>query len=60
MPEKATVICSTLLIESSPQSIPLGAACIASSIKADLFLSEKLITFCDKDLSNCSNDYTLV
>jgi len=27
------VICSTLLIEKSPQALPLGAACIASAIK---------------------------
>ncbi|MBR1403182.1 MAG: radical SAM protein [Treponema sp.] len=30
-----TVICTTLLVETSPQGLPLGAACIASSIKAD-------------------------
>ncbi len=29
------VICTTLLVETSPQAIPLGAACIASAIKAD-------------------------
>lgn len=29
------VICTTLLVETSPQGLPLGAACIASSIKAD-------------------------
>lgn len=28
-----TVICTTLLIEKSPQALPLGAACIASAIK---------------------------
>ena len=27
------VICTTLLIEKSPQALPLGAACIASAIK---------------------------
>ncbi len=30
---KIPVICTTLLIEKSPQALPLGAACIASSIK---------------------------
>lgn len=30
---KPLAICTTLLIESSPQAIPLGAACIASAIK---------------------------
>ena len=28
-----TVICTTLLVEKSPQALPLGAACIASAIK---------------------------
>lgn len=27
------IVCSTLLIETSPQALPLGAACIASSLK---------------------------
>lgn len=30
---KPLVICSTILIETSPQSLPLGAACIASALK---------------------------
>jgi radical SAM superfamily enzyme YgiQ (UPF0313 family) len=29
------LICTTLLVETSPQGLPLGAACIASSVKAD-------------------------
>jgi len=29
----SSVICTTLLIEMSPQALPLGAACIASAIK---------------------------
>ncbi|MBQ0051786.1 MAG: DUF4080 domain-containing protein [Treponema sp.] len=28
-----TLICTTLLVETSPQGLPLGAACIASAIK---------------------------
>lgn len=31
-----SLICTTLLVETSPQGLPLGAACIASSVKADL------------------------
>ncbi|MBQ8680287.1 MAG: radical SAM protein [Treponema sp.] len=30
-----SLVCTTLLVETSPQGLPLGAACIASSIKAD-------------------------
>ncbi len=29
------IICTTLLVETSPQAMPLGAACIASALKAD-------------------------
>lgn len=32
---KIPVICVTLLVEKSPQALPLGAACIASAIKND-------------------------
>lgn len=44
---KKTIICATLLIETSPQALPLGAACIASAIKnnkltKDLFNVELL------------------
>lgn len=31
---KAKIICTTLLVECSPQALPLGAACIASAIKS--------------------------
>ena len=27
------IICTTLLVEKSPQALPLGAACVASAIK---------------------------
>ncbi|WP_407427718.1 B12-binding domain-containing radical SAM protein [Treponema sp.] len=30
-----SLICTTLLVETSPQGLPLGAACIASGIKSD-------------------------
>ncbi|MCQ2586225.1 MAG: radical SAM protein [Treponema sp.] len=39
---KPLVICSTLLIETSPQSLPLGAACIASSLKSDIRTKDKV------------------
>ncbi|MCQ2574105.1 MAG: radical SAM protein [Treponema sp.] len=32
---KSLAICSSILIETSPQSLPLGAACIASALKAN-------------------------
>ncbi len=32
---KRQVLCTTLLVETSPQALPLGAACIASAIKKD-------------------------
>ena len=31
--KKALVICTTVLVETSPQALPLGAACVASAIK---------------------------
>ncbi|WP_191013404.1 B12-binding domain-containing radical SAM protein [Treponema zioleckii] len=34
--KKITVICTTVLVETSPQAMPLGAACIASAIKNDV------------------------
>ena len=36
----STIVCSTVLVETSPQAMPLGAACIASSIKADSKLKD--------------------
>ena len=29
------IICTTVLVETSPQAMPLGAACVASALKAD-------------------------
>lgn len=52
---KIPVICTTLLIEKSPQALPLGAACIATAIKQDTELKDfcevSLKAFCleDKD-----------
>ena len=31
---KGKIVCATLLVEKSPQALPLGAACVASSIKS--------------------------
>lgn len=39
--KKPLVICTTLLIENSPQALPLGAACIASAIKNDARTKDK-------------------
>jgi len=59
---KAKVICTTILVEKSPQALPLGAACIASSLKhspltKDL-CSVKLKTFTleDKEIMSKSVD----
>ena len=50
---KTPVIFTTLLIEKSPQALPLGAACVASSVKHTPVLSDacdvKLVTFCKED-----------
>ena len=35
-----SIICSTLLAEKSPQALPLGCACIASSLKHSPFLKD--------------------
>ena len=35
------IVCATVLVESSPQALPLGAACIASSLKQDSFIFQK-------------------
>ena len=50
---KIPVICTTLLIEKSPQALPLGAACIASDIKNNDLTKEicdvSLFVFCKED-----------
>ena len=56
-----TVICTTLLVETSPQGLPLGAACIASAVKADSRINKnfsvELIDFSleDKEISLARN-----
>lgn len=51
--EKPHIICTTLLIERSPQALPLGAACIASAIKHNEhtkdICSVELMAFCQED-----------
>ena len=62
---KIPVICTTLLIEKSPQALPLGAACIATSIKHSKELEGKcqvaLKAFCleDKDFPKDKNEAAL-
>ncbi|WP_051537912.1 B12-binding domain-containing radical SAM protein [Treponema sp. C6A8] len=50
---KPLVICTTLLVEKSPQALPLGAACIASAIKQSQLTRElcevKLTAFSMED-----------
>lgn len=53
---KNTILCVTFLAETSPQALPLGAACIASAIKQELsqtaFAKEgvELISFSPEDV----------
>ena len=50
---KTPVIFTTLLIEKSPQALPLGAACVASAVKHTEGLKEacdvQLLAFCKED-----------
>lgn len=47
------IICTTLLVETSPQAIPLGAACVASAMKAKESLARQaeilLVDFSKED-----------
>ena len=40
MPDRTKIIFTTLLIEKSPQALPLGAACVASSVKHSALTKE--------------------
>ena len=60
---KTPVIFTTLLIEKSPQALPLGAACVASAVKHTAGLKEacdvQLLAFCkeDEEMSGlCKNE----
>lgn len=50
---KAKIICTTLLVEKSPQALPLGAACIASAINhhklTEDYCTAKLMDFSLED-----------
>ena len=45
---KAKIICTTILVEKSPQAVPLGAACVASAIKH----SELTKDYCEVSLKH--------
>ena len=54
--EKQLIICSTLLIETSPQALPLGAACVASAIKNDSLTKNKFnVELLAESLENISS-----
>ena len=44
--KKAKIICTTVLVERSPQALPLGAACVASAVKNSPLTKD----FCDVSL----------
>lgn len=56
--EKPLILCTTLLIETSPQALPLGAACIASALKNDDFIAQnfnvELKAFSKEDKNFCT------
>lgn len=59
---KSKVICTSLLVEKSPQALPLGAACIASAIKNNQLTKDiiqtQVLTFTleDKNLALKNSD----
>lgn len=57
---KHQVICTTLLVEKSPQALPLGAACVASAIKnwpqTKELCEVSLVSFSLEDDFFCSAD----
>ena len=57
-----TVVFTTLLIEKSPQAIPLGAACVASAVKNHNVTKDlcqtKLLVFNKEDKSFINNSQT--
>ncbi len=50
--QKSLIICTTVLVETSPQAIPLGAACVASALKADARLSRFDVALLDFSLED--------
>ncbi len=57
--EKALIICTTVLIETSPQALPLGAACVASAIKhtcnASVDVELKSFSYEDKNIAGLND-----
>ncbi|MCR5605367.1 MAG: radical SAM protein [Treponema sp.] len=54
------VVCSTILVETSPQALPMGAACIASAIKSDEHTKDRckvLLLDYSREEKNVSADY---
>jgi len=51
--QKPRIVCTSILVETSPQALPLGAACIASALKHDEHIKDKfsveLIAFSNED-----------
>src|SRR5574344_2105059 len=49
------IVCTTVLVETSPQALPLGAACIASAVKHNEYIassfSVELLSFSNEDKS---------
>lgn len=43
----AKVVCTTILVEKSPQALPLGAACIASALKSSFLTKD----FCEVSMA---------
>ena len=52
---KKRIVCTTVLVETSPQALPLGAACIASAVKHNEHIassfSVELLSFSNEDKS---------
>ena len=57
------ILIVTLLVETSPQALPLGAACIASALKADFEIAKacsvKLLDFSSEDFKEESPSKTI-
>ena len=58
---KTKILCFTLLVEKSPQALPLGAACIASALKNDVLTKDlcdvllRSFSLEDEDFSKVKN-----
>lgn len=54
-----TIICTTVLVETSPQAMPLGAACVASAIKSNESTKGKFNVIL-KDFSREDDEYSKI